>query len=249
MTIDWNPLRTELTLWRNQDLPLEIWWRDDDAVTPTPALDRLTTLAESLALPVHIAVIPKMADPSLPLFTSDRDMIVPLVHGWQHISHAPQGRKNAEFGHPRQGADDELTKALDRMRDLFGKRLLPIFVPPWNRLDTALLPVLAQAGYLGVSTYLPRDKRQAAPGLVQINTHIDPIFWRGDRGLAPSEDQIAHIVRLLQDRRFGKSDATEPLGFLSHHLVHNADIWNFTTTCLKIFLDAGALPANLRELP
>ena len=212
MTIDWNPLRTELTLWRNQDLPLEIWWRDDDAVTPTPALDRLTTLAESLALPVHIAVIPKMAAPSLPLFTSDRDMIVPLVHGWQHVSHAPQGRKNAEFGHPREGADDELTKALDRMRDLF-------------------------------------DKRQAAPGLVQINTHIDPIFWRGDRGLAPSEDQIAHIVRLLQDRRFGKSDATEPLGFLSHHLVHNADIWNFTTTCLKIFLDAGALPANLRELP
>ena len=135
------------------------------------------------------------------------------------------------------------------MRDLFGKRLLPIFVPPWNRLDPALLPVLAQAGYLGVSTYLPRDKRQAAPGLVQINTHIDPIFWRGDRGLAPSEDQIAHIVRLLQDRRFGKSDATEPLGFLSHHLVHNADIWNFTTTCLKTFLDAGALPANLRELP
>tara|TARA_R110000787_G_scaffold92517_5_gene194451 strand:- start:6947 stop:7696 length:750 start_codon:yes stop_codon:yes gene_type:complete len=249
MNIDWTPLRAELSQWRNQDLPLAIWWRDDDAVAPTPALDRLTALAEDLTLPVHIAVIPKAADPSLPLFTRNNDMIVPLVHGWQHVSHAPQGAKNAEFGHPREGAGLELAEALQRMHDLFGKGLLPIFVPPWNRLDPALLPRLAQTGYVGVSTYLPRDRRQAAPGLVQINTHIDPIFWRGDRGLVPPEDQIAHIVRLLQDRRSGKSDATEPLGFLTHHLVHNEDIWNFTRACLKTFLDAGALPAHLHDLP
>ncbi|THF85384.1 MAG: polysaccharide deacetylase, partial [Sulfitobacter sp. SK025] len=42
---------------------------------------------------------------------------------------------------------------------------------------------------------------------------------------------------------------TEPLGFLTHHLVHNEDIWNFTRACLKTFLDAGALPAHLHDLP
>ena len=249
MTVDWANLDAELALWRAEGLHLPIWWRDDDAIAPTPALDRLAALAEDLSLPVHIAVIPNHAEPALAAYSKDRPLIRPLVHGWQHISHAPDGAKKAEFGHPRPDAAHELAQALNRMQQLFGDDLLPIFVPPWNRLDDGLLPVLADAGYVGVSTYLPRDNRIAAPGLVQINTHIDPIFWRGTRSLVPPDTLIADITKLLQDRRKGLTDPQEPLGFLTHHLVHDEDIWGFTHACLARLLDGGAVPAQMTELP
>lgn len=249
MKVDWSPLTAELAIWRAQGRSLPIWWRDDDAIAPTVALERLAKLAEALTLPVHLAVIPKLAQPSLPAFTNAQDGIVPVVHGWQHISHAPEGAKKAEFGHPRGTAASDAARALERMQSLFADRLLPIFVPPWNRLDAGLLPTLAQAGYAGISTYLPRKARVAVPGLVQINTHIDPIFWRGGRGLVPASEQIAHIVQLLQDRRHGVTDGQEPLGFLTHHLVHDAEIWEFTQACLATLLDGGAVPADLRALP
>lgn len=249
MTVDWANLDAELAIWRTEGLHLPIWWRDDDAIAPSPALDRLAALAEDLSLPVHIAVIPKHAEPTLAAYSKDRPLIRPLVHGWQHISHAPDGAKKAEFGHPRPDAAHELAQALNRMQQLFGDDLLPIFVPPWNRLDDGLLPVLADAGYVGVSTYLPRDNRIAAPGLVQINTHIDPIFWRGTRSLVPPDTLIADITKLLQDRRKGLTDPQEPLGFLTHHLVHDEDIWGFTHACLARLLDSGAVPAQMTELP
>ena len=88
----------------------------------------------------------------------------------------------------------------------------------------------------------------AAEGLVQINTHIDPIDWRGGGGLAPEEMVISHIVRLLQDRRMGHADATEPLGVLTHHLVHDAAIWAFSEQLINRLLDGGATPLNLLSL-
>jgi len=39
------------------------------------------------------------------------------------------------------------------------------------------------------------------------------------------------------------------LGFLTHHLVHDEDIWGFTHACLARLLDGGAVPAQMTELP
>lgn len=248
MTTDWSPMKAELSRWRAERLALPLWWRDDDAIEPTSALDHLAKMSADLDLPVHLAVIPGAAQPTLGKHCIPRPELVPLVHGWQHRNRAPEGQKKAEFGHPRPDAAAEAGLALSRMRELFGDRMVPIFVPPWNRIADTLLPALPGLGYRGVSTYLPRATRLAAPGLVQINTHIDPIFWRGGRGLVPPDDLIAQITAVLIDRRTVKTDATEPLGFLTHHLVHDADIWRFTRDCLSMLLDAGATPINLLTL-
>ncbi|RUW55421.1 polysaccharide deacetylase, partial [Mesorhizobium sp. M1A.F.Ca.ET.072.01.1.1] len=46
MTFDqiWQPLVEELACWRRADRKAEFWLRDDDAVDPTAALDRLLEL-------------------------------------------------------------------------------------------------------------------------------------------------------------------------------------------------------------
>jgi hypothetical protein len=250
MRIDWSPLKSELSIWRSEARILPLWWRDDDASKDTPAFQKLLALAQDMTVPVHVAVIPKSTQQSLVDACTESSFVIPIVHGWAHKNHAPDTEKKAEFGFPRDKAVAETAQAFTRLKRLFGDALLPMFVPPWNRIDASLVPHLAQQGYVAISTYGPRKVRTVAPDLVQINTHLDPILWRGGSGLIPPEIQIAALVRTLVDRREGRTDPTEPLGFLTHHLVHDSEIWEFTRTCLTILMEGGAIACDLRsELP
>ena len=85
-------------------------------------------------------------------------------------------------------------------------------------------------------------------GLPQINTHIDPIFWRGHRGLVDPDEIIANLVTTLRDRREGRTDVTEPLGLLTHHLVHTEAVWDFSRDVMQVMLEGGARPADLRAI-
>lgn len=242
MRLDWAPLMDELSLWRREGLTLPIWWRDDDAMARTAQLDQLSALSEEIGVPVHIAAIPDLLEPGLPAFVATAPHLIPVVHGWRHISHAPQEAKKAEFGQMRAGAANELQLAINHLTEHFGQRLLPLFVPPWNRIDAGFMPVLTRAGYGGVSTFGPRT---AGTDLLQINTHVDPIYWRGHRGLADPEALIAGAVATLRARRNGETDSDEPLGLLTHHLVHDADIWEFSAQMLRVLLGGGAQVADI----
>lgn len=233
MTVDWGPLRAEFRLWRAAGLLLPFWWRDDDAVAPTEALTVLAELSARAGVPVHLAIVPRHA--SKALADSLAPCFVPVVHGWAHQSHSPEGVKKAEFGEGRLAATarEDLACAMKRMRHFFGARLAPMFVPPWNRIDAALLPELAGLGYDAVSTYLPRKAALAAPGVQQINTHVDPIAWRVSRGLVAPDELIGRLTDLLRARRVGVADNLEPFGYLTHHLVHDAEIWEFSRQFLQ----------------
>lgn len=225
--IDWFGLRAELAIWRHQKQDLPFWWRDDDAVAPTKHLDRLAELSEATGVPIHLAVIPAQAQEALARYVHDTPHLRPVVHGWAHKNHAPDGVKSSEFGTPRADAAAQARDGLARLRALFGPAVLPVFVPPWNRIDDALVTQLASSGYGVLSTYGPRGAAFPCPGLEQINTHIDPVDWRGTRGLADPELVLARLVAQLQSRRVGDVDATEPLGLLTHHLMQDDATWKF----------------------
>ncbi len=248
MKVNWSPLTRELAIWRGEGLRLPIWWRDDDAVSGTPALERLGSLAADLGMPVYVAAVPDNVDATLAPAVEAQPSIIPVVHGWRHLSHAPEGAKNAEFGHPREGAAEELEQALQGLRAVFADQLVPLFVPPWNRVDESFLPVLQAVGYGGFSTYGARKSTPPTAGLVQINTHIDPIFWRGHRGLVEPDTLISGLTSTLQFRRTGEVDPTEPLGLLTHHLVHTEAVWDFSRDVLQVLLDGGGIPADIGAL-
>lgn len=237
MDVNWTPLRRMLATLRAENHQLNIWWRDDDAVAPTTALEQLNTLSDGLDIPVHIAVIPASAKPELAAFTRVHTNLVPLVHGWRHHNNAPAEAKKSEFGTPRPAGNREIQQAQARMRDLFGSSYLPVFVPPWNRLDPSFVPILKDAGFLGLSTFTPRTSDRK---LLQINTHVDPVNWRGDRDLKNTDALVAETVSLLTARLEGIHDATEPLGYLTHHLVHSPRVWEFTECYLTELLEGGA---------
>ena len=248
MKFDWSEIQQELAIWRREERSLTVWWRDDDAVSHTTPLDHLIDIASKTGVFAHLAVIPKFADQSLVTICKENPLLVPLVHGWCHQNHAPEGQKKAEFGHGRVDLEGDLGRGIDAMKRLFETNFLPCFVPPWNRVLPELLPKLPHVGFTCVSTFTPRLHRMATPDLVQINTHIDPINWRAGGGLIAPEVLTSLILTRLQDRRTGRSDADEPLGLLTHHLVHDPAIWAFTSAFLSVLLDGGATPLNLLNL-
>jgi hypothetical protein len=202
-------------------------------------------------LPVHLAVIPAHATAALARTVRTDPWLVPVVHGWAHDNHAPEGAKKAEFGahRPLPAMLAEAQQGLDRLRDLFGDRLQPMFVPPWNRITPELVQSLPALGYLALSTFTPRRAALAAPGMAQINTHLDPVAWKTHRGLADPDRLIAQLAAQLADRREGRADNDEPYGLLTHHLVHDDAVWQFAGALLTRLVAGPVRPWTLPAPP
>ena len=226
----WQPLREELERWEESGKVARFWLRDDDAVTPSPALERLASTAAQHAVTTVLAVIPARADGALADFVARDPHLRIAVHGWSHANHAPDTEKKQELGahRPAENILAELTRGLEKLSGQFGHRLLPMLVPPWNRIDTSLLPRLRACGFWTLSVFGPADPR--AP-IAMINTHVDLIDWRGDRQGRDWPALIAAIVRELQRRREGRD---EPLGILSHHLVSDDRVFGFVEELLSV---------------
>lgn len=244
--VDWSPLRNALADCRRDRIPVPFWWRDDDAVDHTQALDRLLALAETVGVPVHLAIIPAHASPRLEPLMAEHALL-PVVHGWAHADHSAPGEKKNEFQSNRPGMAQDSARAFARMSALFGPALCPMFVPPWNRIQDAAVAALPAQGYRALSTFGPRTSPEAEPGLSTINTHIDPIWWKGTRDLVAPETLVVSAASQLTARRTGGQDPAEPFGLLTHHLVHTPAIWSFAEQFINEMLSGGATPWRMEN--
>lgn len=199
---------------------LTFWWRDDDAETATPALEKLLSLRRRHGVPLGLAVIPMGATRELALRLAGEPCLAVLQHGWRHARHNPEGEKKAELGDHRAVAVvlDELKAGAARLRALFGERFLPVLVPPWNRIGAEVNAARASVGLAGVSLY--GEKRSADPHW--INTHLDIFDWKGTRGPLQRRRAFAILSQEIERRLAGDA---EPLGILTHHLRHEPASW------------------------
>jgi len=231
MNTHWSALADEMTRWQQAGRTVDFWWRDDDACQVTPGLTQLVRLAETAAIPLALAVVPQGIHPDVRALGAGQVSL--LQHGVDHVNRGALGEKKSEFS-----ASEPVEQALARLaqgRSLIqGCQTLPVLVPPWNRVSSKpLLERLAGAGYQGISRFGARRAASALAGLVQVNTHVDIIDWRGTRGFVGEEAAIAAALGHLQARRMGSADAAEATGWLSHHLVHDAACWRFLATLFE----------------
>lgn len=221
----WRDLHDELDRWQALGRTPTFWWRDDDAVGATPALERLMSLSDSAGIPLTIAVVPEKNR----LTTGDLShLTTPVQHGYSHRNHAGPGAKKCELG-PERRADHvvgELMTGRDSLDRSFGARLCPVLVPPWNRLAGHLRVMLPELGYVGLSAFGSRDHK-AIGGMRCNNAHVDIIDWKGTRGFVGEEAALGQTVSHLEQRRAGIADPSEATGILSHHLVHGETCWAF----------------------
>jgi hypothetical protein len=218
--MSWRELEEELARWRDAGRVADFWWRDDDATLPSSALQQLLQLSKSRGVPLALAVVP--LDTVAELFQGLEAAV--LMHGTDHRNRAGPGEKKTEFAaaEPEAEAIARLAVARERLARQAGASFLPVLAPPWNRFKRALAARLPAAGLHGLSGYGPRAAAEAAPGIRQVNTHVDIIDWRGTRGFAGEDAALRAAVKHLAARRGGAADRAEPTGWLTHHALHDA---------------------------
>jgi peptidoglycan/xylan/chitin deacetylase (PgdA/CDA1 family) len=225
----WDQLRSELDLWQSDGRTATAWWRDDDAVTVTPALETLLRLEQDYKVPLALAVIPSdLQDDLVERLAETLDTRV-LQHGWSHQNHMPEGRKKQELDDLRDlgAVVADLRQGFSVLTSRFGNRFIPVLVPPWNRVADDVVASLQSLGFCGISTFNPRKAANPYQGLRQVNTHVDVIDWRGSRGFVGENIALGAMIAHLAARRGGLVDADEPTGILTHHLVHDAGTTKF----------------------
>jgi hypothetical protein len=230
----WADLEAELDIWQTAGRTASFWWRDDDAIAPTPALDRLLALAGDT--PVGLAVIPGRVEPGLAERLTGATAVTVLQHGWRHANHARADERKSELGaqRPLRERLDELRIGRERLAALFGSHALPTLVPPWNRIAPDLIPRLPEIGISGLSVDGPRRASTAVAGLRQVNVHVDLVDWHGGRGFVGEARALGLVLRHLRGRYLGSVDAEEPTGILTHHLVHDLATEQFLRRLLGV---------------
>jgi len=217
--MNWREFEDELARRRKAGRPAQFWWRDDDAAAVLPALKEIIQLSEKSKVPLALAVVPEAAEPEL--FRLLHDRVTVLQHGTDHRNRAAAGEKKTEYpgGEPIEAALARISDGFGRLRTFAGKRFFPVLTPPWNRVRKDLLTKLPAIGIRGVSGYGARTSAEPAPGLRQVNTHVDIVAWRQGRRFIGESEALSKAIQYLKGE--------EPLGWLTHHAVHDAAAWTF----------------------
>ncbi|TDI55893.1 MAG: hypothetical protein E2O93_06865 [Alphaproteobacteria bacterium] len=229
----------ELDQWSDAGLEATLWWRNDDAGTEGPQLDRLLEIATAAGAIVHLAVIPEHLTEAARSTMLAANCARLLEHGFSHIDYAPPGEGSWELGSHRPVSVilGELAEGKARLEDAFGDRFIPVVTPPWGRIAPEIAKRLPDIGVHCVSLTTPRAAKYRAPNLLEISTCCDPINWRGGAHFAGSEKAIRHFIEHLKQRRrchlSGTGDGEEPSGLLTHHLDHDGEIWDFVETLVS----------------
>ena len=226
---NWDELESELAHWRRSGRAATLWWRDDDATTVNPALQRLCGLSTRWQVPLSLAAIPARASSMLGGLLGDCARAQVLQHGYAHVDYGCGAEPSAELGEhrPAQVVLDELRRGRERLGEVLDEFFLPVLVPPWNRIAPALIPRLAGLGYCGLSCFSARRCGSDSPGLSIVNCHVDPVHWKQGARFRGESKSLSMLTGHLRARRQGNADADEPTGVLTHHLSHDEDTWAF----------------------
>jgi hypothetical protein len=232
----WQAVSAELDRWAAQGRAATFWWRDDDAGRADPRLANLLSLIGRLGVPVALAIVPAwLSVEAADAVQGAPAGVVVLQHGFAHVNHEreiqPGERKvrPAECGGARPPAAvlAELADGAARLAARLPSRALPVLVPPWNRIAPSVIVGLPRLGYRALSTFRARPAPQPAPGLHQVNCHIDPILWREGKRFAGAAGALEMVRVHLAARREQQADPAEPTGLLTHHWDLDAPGWAF----------------------
>jgi hypothetical protein len=214
-------LDAELAHWASADRRPGLWWRDDDARAATPALERLLTAAAGL--PLALAVIPDGDLAGLAAHLTRHPNVTVGQHGVDHLNRRPEGQPAGEYA--LDADPDHMAVTIQAgWRALTDHGLKPAFyTPPWNRLDAPLPGVLIDLGFTALSAW-PGEAGEHQ-GLVRRDAEIDLLRWKGGPRFRGTGRLLGQLRAALERRRVFGSD--EPVGLLTHHLVHDEASWRF----------------------
>jgi hypothetical protein len=132
-------------------------------------------------------------------------------HGWRHVNSQLTGEKS-EFGEQRPAEKQwrDICQGLQKMTEIFGERLVPVFTPPWNRLPVSTLRILEELKFKAVSMTKPFPSTMR-PGIGLRNFRIQL-----DLHTRKAKEGDADFLNLLEELRTLMTKK-EPVGIMLHH--------------------------------
>jgi hypothetical protein len=246
----------ELDRWQANELIANFWWRDDDAQFDDDAFKRLIDLAGTESLPLVLAVSPMLMTDRFVARLNGLPGVLVAAHGYRHINHATASLKG-EFGpdRPLEVMRGEIEELAGEFAARFPDRGIAMFVPPWHGLDSRLISDLERVGFKVLSMFESRVSRGLERAAAQLRA-IGSAFPR--RSIKPRRGSIERldcsvsllkyegpnitanpcclekVLRALSARRLGFLPVEQPIGILTHHLLHDEDAWTYLSQILMV---------------
>jgi hypothetical protein len=173
-------------------VPARFFFRDDDAGWGDARLLALLDVFEARATWVDLAVIPRALGAGLARELLTRDRVGLHQHGLAHANHEPEGSRKCEFGPARTAAHQraDIAEGRERLTELLGDRLDPVFTPPWNRCTVDTARCVADLGFRALSRE-SRAEPFGLPGLAEVPVCVDWVRLDPDQ----AAERIAAGVR------------------------------------------------------
>lgn len=209
------------------------FFRADDVGAGGQAFETLCRLFREYQVPLALAVVPAwLSSTRKEQLLAAAPVTEPLwgwhQHGWRHVNWQRTGKKS-EFGEqrPLEKQWRDILNGQQKMQDIFGEHLLPVFTPPWNRLSLQTVKILHQLGFKAVSLDgpLPRGGKGPAP-LMNLRVSVD-LHTRKSRN--PDEDFETLLGELT-----GAVSRKEPVGFMVHHARMTLFAFEFLSELLPL---------------
>jgi peptidoglycan/xylan/chitin deacetylase (PgdA/CDA1 family) len=200
-----------------------IFFRADDVAIPSTRQDRLLQLFTRHGVPLCAAVIPAWMNAFRweiirRQVGEQNHLFAWHQHGWNHRNHESTGKKQ-EFGPAasRERKHKTLVRGRDKLLSIMGDQFLPVFTPPWNRLDAETMTLLRQEGFRAISRF-HGNALPPPPGLPDFPVNVDLHTRR-------EGDPKAGWVALLDELNRALSSGT--VGFMLHHQRMNEAAFAF----------------------
>lgn len=214
-------LNHELAIWRRAWHVPQLWWRDDDCREPTWQLDRLLEVRRDI--PITLAVIPDVdLNPLANRLSATSDVTV-AQHGVDHENKLPPGGPRSEFPVDASQSAVSAAVAAGRAR-MVAAGLPPItFVPPWNEPSDRQIEAIKSARY---DSYSIGATGKPLEALKHVGAQVDILRWKGKPHFKGRRRVFDALRKQLEARR-AMGAYEEPIGILTHHLVHDEPAWRF----------------------
>ena len=209
-----------------------VFFRADDIAIPSAKQNRLLELFARYDAPLCAAIVPAWINRSRWQAISDcvqgkHRLFAWHQHGWIHHNHETVGKKQ-EFGpgasYARKRRD--ILRGRDKLTGILGEHFLPVFTPPWNRLDQDTMHILRELGFRAISRYRG-DRIPALPGLPDLAVNVDLHTRREGSAEAGWEGLLTELDQAL---------ATGIAGFMIHHQRMNGQAFAFLDALLPRLL-------------
>jgi hypothetical protein len=215
-------LEAELIKWRTLGFRPRLWWRDDDARRPTPALDRLLVLAQTA--PLTLAIVPAGNVYALGKRLAGRSCVTIAQHGVDHVNRRPPGAPRGENPVGASAAQIATRIAAARERMTAAGLAPELYVPPYNRIDRTLPAALQASRFVAMSAW--GGLGRPCGEIRRLDVHLDVVRWSRPARFKGEASLIEALRRNLVRRRRRRAFAA-PIGLLTHHLALDAPAWSF----------------------